>query len=173
MSGDLESVLVVGAGNELLGDEGLGVHVARRLLAARSLLPAHVAVLECGTCLFDVVPEMSRHSHVIIVDAIRGGREAGTVYRAEIPGDLNGQFPATPLLSLHQWGVMETLQAAKLLGLAPPRITVFGAEPEHVHPSLEPSPALARAEAEIFATLLSELGAERARATSESPKRRP
>jgi len=162
MSGDAESVLVVGIGNELLGDEGLGVRVARRLLAARNLLPAHVAVLECGTCLLDVVSEMARYSHVIIVDAIRGGRKAGTVYRAELPEDLSGQLPAVSSLSLHQWGVMETLQAAKLLGLSPRRITVLGAEPEHVHPSLELSPALAQAEAEIFATLLSELDARRA-----------
>ena len=161
MSGDTESVLVVGIGNELLGDEGLGVRVARRLLAARSLLPAHVAVLECGTCLLDIVPEMSRCSHVIIVDAIRGGREAGTVYRAEMPANLSGQFQAGPSLSLHQWGVMETLQAAKLLGLSPPRITVLGAEPERAHPSLELSPALAHAEAKIVATLLTELGAGR------------
>jgi len=160
MSGDEKTVLVVGIGNELLGDEGLGVRVARRLAAA-NLLPAHVAVLECGTCLLDALPEMSRYSRVIIVDAIRGGREAGTVYRAEISGDLSGQLPAVPSLSLHQWGVMETLQAAKLLGLSPPRITVVGAEPEHVHASLELSPALARAEAEIVARLLSELGADR------------
>jgi hydrogenase maturation protease len=160
MSSYEKSVLVVGIGNELLGDEGLGVRVARRLLAARNLLPAHVAVLECGTCLLDVVSEMARYSHVIIVDAIRGGRKAGTVYRAELSEDLSDQLPAVPSLSLHQWGVIETLQAAKLLGLSPRRTTLFGAEPACVQPSLELSPALARAGAEIAATLLSELGAE-------------
>lgn len=159
MSGDAESVLVVGIGNELLGDEGLGVHVARRLLAARDSLPVRVAVLESGTCLLDAVPEMARYSHVIIVDAIRGGREAGTVYRAEVPAELSGQLPVAASISLHQWGVIETFEAAKLLGLLPKRLTLFGAEPERFHPSLELSPALARAAEEIVARLLAELGA--------------
>jgi len=162
MSGHEESVLVVGIGNELLGDEGLGVRVARRLLAASEVLPPHVMVLECGTSLLDVVPEMSRYSRLIIVDAICGGRKAGMVYRVEIPRELSDQLPAVRPLSLHQWGVMETLHAAKLLGLSPPRITLFGAEPDSVHPGLDLSPAMARAEAEIVATLLSELGAKSA-----------
>jgi hydrogenase maturation protease len=164
MSADAESILIVGIGNELLGDEGLGVHVARRLQAAAYALPAHVSVLECGTCLLDVLPEMSHHSHVIIVDAMRGGQKAGTVYRAELPGNLDAELPAVPYLSLHQWGAIETLRAAKLLGMSPRRTTLVGAEPECMEPSLELSPALARAAEQIAATLLAELGNMRAEA---------
>ena len=157
MSSDAKSVLVVGAGNELLGDEGLGVHVARRLLEAGDLVPAHVTVVECGTCLLDLVPAMPRYSRVIVVDAIRGGGVPGTIYRAEIPEDLSGEFPDAPSLSLHQWGVMETLHAAKLLGSSPRRTTLIGAEPACMQPGLELSPALERAAAGIVAALLSEL----------------
>jgi hydrogenase maturation protease len=118
----------------------------------------HVDVVECGTCLLDLAPEMPRYSRVIVVDAIRGGGAPGTIYRAEMPEDLSGELPGAPALSLHQWGVMETLQAAKLLGLSPRRTTLIGAEPACVQPGLELSPALERAGAEIVSTLLSELG---------------
>jgi hydrogenase maturation protease len=156
VSPDTESVLVVGVGNELLGDEGLGVHVARGLLAAGDALPPHLAVLEAGTCLFDLLSDVSRYSRVIIVDAIRAGGEAGTVYRVELDTDFTDQLQATPPVSLHQWGLMETLCSAKMLGLLPKRLTVVGAEPEDIRLGTELSPRLARARDRIVVMLREE-----------------
>jgi hydrogenase maturation protease len=157
MSSDADSVLIVGLGNELLGDEGLGVHVARSLLAARDSLPAHVTVLEAGTSLLDVLPEMPRYARVILVDAVRTGRRPGTLCRAELSADSITQQEASAPVSLHQWGVMETLRAAKLLKLLPARLSLVGAEPERIGPGTELSPALARARERITSILLDEL----------------
>ena len=60
-----EKTLIVGIGNELLGDEGFGVHVARALLALPSL-PCGVEVMEAGTCLLEVLPLLPQFARVIL-----------------------------------------------------------------------------------------------------------
>ena len=97
-------VLIVGVGNELLGDEGLGVHVARSLLALKPL-PEGVEVIEAGTAFFDVLPDLAGRTRVIIVDAIRMGGEPGAVYRAELDGEPGAEAAKAGSLSLHDSGV--------------------------------------------------------------------
>ena len=169
MSHRAESVLIVGIGNELLCDEGLGVHVARALLAARGTLPAGVAVLEAGTSLLEIMAEMSHYAHVVIVDAIYAGGEAGTLYRAELSREASGQLETLPAISLHEWGLLDTLRAAKMLGLLPGRLTLIGAEPERIQPGLGLSPKLARAEDRIVTMLLDELGTRQAEFREQKP----
>lgn len=162
MSGERETILIVGIGNELLGDEGLGVHVARWLLAAKDSLPAQVDVLEAGTALLDLVAEMPRYSRVVIVDAVRAGQEAGTVYRVESVAEFARQLEANLPISLHQWNLIETLQVAGKLGLLPRQLTLIGAEPESIDPSTELSPKLAQAAEKIISILLAEASSMRA-----------
>jgi hydrogenase maturation protease len=155
MTDTAETVLIVGAGNELLGDEGLGIHVVR-LLVAQASLPAHVEVLEAGTALLDLIPEMARHCRVILIDAIQMGGQPGTLYRFDVVADSVLQAETALPVSLHQWGIVETLRSAEMLGLMPNRVTVLGAEPEAVVPCLELSPRLTTAAGKIVAILLQE-----------------
>lgn len=165
------SVLIVGVGNELLSDEGLGVHVARLLRSRKAGLPGSVRVLEAGTALFDLAGEMGRHQHVILVDAIRAGGRPGTIYRLEldeIPGGDSQGSP--PLLSLHDEDLFQVLARIRLLGLLPPRLTLIGAEPACLTPSLNLSPRLRRAAARIAAILKSEL--RRRQQTNTAPHKK-
>lgn len=157
MSCEAGKVLVVGVGNELLGDEGLGMHVARSLLAERASLPSQVDVLPAGTSLLDFVQEMSRYSRVIIVDAVHNGQKPGTIYRVETLAELARQLETLPPISLHEWSLIETLRAAEELGLLPAQLTLIGAEPESIAPSAELTPMLARAAQQIVSMLLEEL----------------
>jgi hydrogenase maturation protease len=156
MTASAETVLIVGTGNELLSDEGLGIHVVRSLVA-RVSLPAHIEVIEAGTALIDLVPEMAPHSRVILIDAIRAGGEPGTLYRIEIVAGSVLRTETSLPVSLHQWDILETLRAAALLGLMPRQLTLLGAEPEAMEPGLELSPRLTRAAEEIVAILLREV----------------
>jgi hydrogenase maturation protease len=149
-------VLVVGIGNELLRDEGLGVHVARAL-AASPALPESAEVVEAGLALLDLAGEMARRERVILVDAVRAEREPGTLYRLELRDGMVERMPAGPALSLHQWGLADTLRAIALMGLLPRRVTVLGAEPERVEPGLDLSPAVAGAARRLVALVLAEL----------------
>jgi len=149
--------MVVGVGNELLSDEGVGVHVARRLSALMEKLPPWVEVIDAGTALFDVLGELPLHSHVILVDAMRGGGEPGSIYRLEKGAELADRGePGTPT-SLHQLGVVETLRAARTLGLEPRNLTVIGIEPETLEPSTGLSSKVAGAAERVVEMLLAEL----------------
>lgn len=161
------TVLIIGAGNELLADEGLGVHVVRALLAGEP--PPHVTVLEAGTALLDLLPEMSRHSRVILVDAVSAGRDPGTLYRLEIVKDSICQTETLPPFSLHEWGIVETLQAAEKLGLMPHQLTLLGAEPATIQLGLELSPWLAKAAEQIVALISEEVGYKGRSSTRKSP----
>ena len=157
MSCEAGKVLVLGLGDELSGDEGLGMHVARSLLAERGSLPAQVDVLPAGASLLDFVPEMSRYSRVIIVDAVRNGQTPGSLYRAETLAELARHLETLPPISLHEWSLIETLRAAEGLGMLPAQLTLIGAEPESIAPSTELTPMVARAAQEIVSMLLEEL----------------
>lgn len=158
MKQEQKTVLIVGVGNALLSDEGLGVHVARALLDARASLPPQVDVLDAGTALLDVLPEMYRYAQVILVDAVRAGREPGTLCRAELGADLAGPAGFPPPVSLHQWDLLETLRIAALLGQLPKQLTLVGAEPECLAPGTELSPKLKRAAQQIASLLRAETG---------------
>jgi hydrogenase maturation protease len=147
----------VGIGNELLGDEGLGVHVARALAAAPAL-PASAEVVEAGLAPLDLAGEMVRRERVILVDALRAGRAPGTLYRLELREEMVERMPSDAVFSLHQWGLADTLRAIALMGMLPRRVTVLGAEPERVAPGLGLSPVGARAVERLVAVVLAELG---------------
>lgn len=99
-----KDVLVVGAGNILLGDEGVGVHVIRKLGTLD--LPDNVEILDMGVAPFSIIPYLSGKRKIIIVDAVKAGGEAGNIYR----------FPAEQIeksedkfFSLHQIGIGDIL----------------------------------------------------------------
>jgi hydrogenase maturation protease len=152
-----DRMLVVGIGNELLGDEGLGVHVVRSLRDDRGSLPTEVDLLEAGTALLDALQEMSAYPRVILVDAVRAGRESGTLYRWELVSDSIRRCEYLPPTSMHDWGLIDTLRAAEMLGLLPKRITLLGAEPAFLGPGMELSPEVARAKERLIA-IVREIG---------------
>lgn len=153
--GSIERVLIVGVGNLLLGDEGLGVHVAHALLAADPPLPLGVEVVDAGTSLLDVVKELGKCDRAILVDAIRAGGEPGSIYRLDLRGapGLSSGVGLRPCVSLHELEVDDALAAARMLGMLPRRLELIGAEPETLEPGLVLSPAMARAARAIVGTL--------------------
>lgn len=72
-------LLVVGVGNEMMRDEGVGMAVARELQGRE--LGARVRVLELGTRGFDLICEMEGVARVIVIDAVRAGGEPGSIYQ--------------------------------------------------------------------------------------------
>ena len=149
---------VVGAGNLLMADEGIGVRVVQAL--EREPLPAGVALFDAGTALFALTAELSLFDKLIVVDAVRGGELPGTIYRLELEEVLRGrQHTASPesgsaqdlgLVSLHDLGVVETLMLERFADRVSPgprasnptEVVILGIEPEKIELSLELSPTL-------------------------------
>ncbi|MBI5469086.1 MAG: HyaD/HybD family hydrogenase maturation endopeptidase [Deltaproteobacteria bacterium] len=124
--------LVLGVGNILLKDEGLGVR-AVEYIRERYSVPESVSLVDGGTGGLNLLSLMRDFGHIIIVDAVAPRTAPGTLYR--IPGKM---LPKTPLLmtTAHQLGVKEMLAIAALEGYDPD-VVIIGMEPKEVSAGLE------------------------------------
>jgi len=103
-------VLVLGIGNVLMGDEGVGVHVARRLEGIE--LPENVRCLDGGTGSFQLLEPMQQARRVVLVDATIDDNPPGTLRR--LTPRFSSEYPAT--LTAHDIGLKDLLDAAYLMG---------------------------------------------------------
>lgn len=120
-------ILVLGIGNLLMGDEGLGVHYARRM--EEEALPEGVTVLDGGTAGFNLMEALETHEHVIMVDATLDGRPAGSI--REVQPRFSSDFPKA--LSTHDIGLKDLVEGLFLLG-RPPAIDLMAVSIETVQP---------------------------------------
>jgi hydrogenase maturation protease len=106
--------LILGIGNLLLGDEGVGVHVARHILEGEPL-PAGVECLDGGTGSLVLLEPMQAARRIILVDATADGQAPGTIRRL-VPR-FSSEFP--PSLAAHDIGLRDLLDSFYLTGDAP------------------------------------------------------
>jgi hydrogenase maturation protease len=145
-------ILVAGLGNELLSDDGVGVHACRLLVAqARERGWRDLVIAEIGTAIVDAMHLLEQAALVVVVDAMLGGGPPGSVYRAS-PADLvNDDAPNAGRLGLHQLGLVGALDMLGLeLGASgrpwrPPVVKVIGVEPATIGAGLTLSTAVAAA----------------------------
>lgn len=102
--------LVLGLGNVLLGDEGVGVHVVRRL--ARMRLPEHVECLDGGTGGFVLLDPMQSAERILMIDACAEGEPVGRILRTT--PRFSRDYP--PTLTAHDVGIKDLLDVFHLLG---------------------------------------------------------
>jgi hydrogenase maturation protease len=107
------AILVLGVGNLLMGDEGVGVHAAWRLQAQR--LPPGVTVVDGGTGGFHLLSYLQDYMTVILIDATMDGELPGTVRLLE--PRYASDYPRS--LSAHDIGLRDLIEAAALLGPLP------------------------------------------------------
>jgi hydrogenase maturation protease len=118
-------ILVLGVGNLLLRDEGVGVHAVEMLQKAYAF-SANVLVLDGGTLGLRLMDYMNGCDVLIVIDAVLNGGPPGTLYR--LTGDQVGKSRAFKN-SLHQTDLVETLACCELTGHRPETI-VIGVEPK-------------------------------------------
>ena len=119
--------LVIGVGNTLRGDDGVGVHVARTLTCQP--LPEGVEVLEGGTEGLNLLFEMERADRVVLIDAAEMGKAPG---EARVFGStlLEGSTKAC-FSSLHGIGIAEVLALGRSIGVEP-EVTILAIQPADV-----------------------------------------
>ncbi len=154
MSNDAH-VLVLGIGNVLMGDEGVGVHVIRQLNGMS--LPDDVECLDGGTGSFLLLEPMQDAKRIILIDATVDGNRAGTVTR--ITPKFSSDYPKT--LTAHDIGLKDLLDAAYLTRGALD-VTLFAVSIDPLQGmGMELSPAIAARVPEIADFVIRELGAAR------------
>lgn len=135
-----DGILVLGLGNELFTDEGVGVAAARRIEESR---PSGVEVIDGGTLGLSLLPAIEGREAVLVLDAlVDSDAMPGTV--VVFDGE-ELRREARLLYSAHQLGVNEVLAAADLNGVAPPRVSAVGMVPASVDTGYGLSPVVAAA----------------------------
>ncbi|MBL7140463.1 MAG: hydrogenase maturation protease [Planctomycetes bacterium] len=125
-----KTTLIVGVGNPLARDEGVGIRAVERLREAD--LPAGVRVLDAGTDLLAVMPQLAAADRVVLIDAVRAGRTPGTIYRLTLD-DLLARAKAGPeWRSAHDLTLPAAVRLAQATGTRLPPTVVFGVEPKEV-----------------------------------------
>ncbi|MEJ2033923.1 MAG: HyaD/HybD family hydrogenase maturation endopeptidase [Deltaproteobacteria bacterium] len=133
------NVLILGIGNILLSDEGAGIRVVEGF-QGRYLLPPEVEAVDGGTLGLALLPYLKGRSHVLLIDAVKGGKAPGTISRMELTDP--PAFLSTRI-SPHQIGLSEILTVATLTDGLPPIMILFGIEPSRLEVGLEMSPEVA------------------------------
>jgi hydrogenase maturation protease len=144
-------IVIIGVGNLLLKDEGIGIHVVQALEEME--LPPDVQLIDGGTSP-DLIAYTRAGDKMVIVDAARAGGEPGAVYRF-LPADLAAEKAA--LASAHEMGVVENLALMSLAGNQPREIVIIGVEPAEIDWGTELSPILRRKFPKIVRAVLDEI----------------
>ena len=134
-----QKILVLGLGNTILQDDGLGVRTVERLVAEYDL-PTEVEVLDGGVMGLDLLSRLEGITALLIVDAVKAGLPPGTPIR------LAGDAIPTALaqkMSMHQAGLQDLLAVSAFRGTLPRRIVLYGLEPEIIGWGNDLSPNIA------------------------------
>ncbi|UCF00260.1 MAG: HyaD/HybD family hydrogenase maturation endopeptidase [Planctomycetota bacterium] len=152
-------ILVLGLGNILLKDEGVGVHVVGQL--QKRNLSAKIEVIDGGTAGLDILLSQEGLDKLVVIDALRAGKKPGTIYRTQFSGKdrLTEVFSREEdfKISLHQIGLLDALAAAGKMNCAPKEIVIIGVEPAEVDYGLELTDEVKKRIPEIVNVVLKEI----------------
>ncbi|MBM7865738.1 HyaD/HybD family hydrogenase maturation endopeptidase [Heliobacterium gestii] len=132
-------IIIMGLGNLLFTDEGLGVHAIRRMEAGYDFAP-EVELIDGGTLGLLLLDHLEEASHFLCIDAVNAGKAPGTLVRLEkeqLPSYLGVK------MSQHQMGFQEVLALANLRGTLPAEMVLIGVQPESLEWGTELSPTVA------------------------------
>lgn len=124
---DGNEILVLGIGNYLMGDEGVGVQFINRI--DKTQFPENISFIDGGTGGFTLIPYIENHQKVIIVDATMDGKEEGTI--TLLKPRFSEDFPIS--LSGHNFGLKDMVDILSMLDTMPEiylyTITILKMEP--------------------------------------------
>lgn len=120
-------IAVMGVGNILMTDDGVGVHAVKALRNQK--LPPDIITIDAGTSLLDAIQFLEEVDLLIIIDAIHGDGSPGTIYQLSLE-DISTK--SKRCFSTHHIGVLDALKISKLIGNLPDEIIILGVEPKKI-----------------------------------------
>ena len=146
------AILVLGIGNILLRDEGVGVRVIEQMQEIP--VPDDVELVDGGTAGADLLDVLAERQKVIVIDAVQADCEPGTVLRFTADDLVR---PDGVGISLHELGLGEALTMTRQLGCAPKDVVVFGIKPKDLGCGLELSEEIAASVPKVVKLVLAEI----------------
>jgi hydrogenase maturation protease len=146
-------IVIIGVGNLLLKDEGLGIHVVREL--EKKALPPGVEVLDGGVAGIGLLDLFQGARKLVLVDAADMNRAPGTVVRFT-PDDIRSR-PGNPKFSAHDVGLLEVLELARALGQCPPEVVIIGVQPKEISWGMDLTPEVQASLPQVLEAVLKEI----------------
>jgi hydrogenase maturation protease len=134
--------VILGIGNTLLGDEGIGVHLLHALESHGG--PSDADYLDGGTLSFTLLAPISDANALLVMDATELDAPPGTVRLFE-GVDMDRFLGSRRKASVHEVGLIDLMAMARLLGSIPERRALIGIQPEYLDWAEAPTPAVAAA----------------------------
>jgi len=135
-----KAIVVIGLGNVLLSDEGIGVHIARRLARPKRKFPL-VDFIEAGSAGLTLLHLIANRKKAVIIDCARMEAEPGTIRRFT-PDEVRSVKQLSNF-SMHEQDILQVINLSKQLGECPREIVFFGIQPESLEPGQKPTKTLA------------------------------
>ena len=149
---EAKDILILGIGNLLLKDEGIGVHVVNKM--KEMSVPDNVEVLDGGTAGLDLVDFIEGRKKLIVIDAVNAGEKPGTLYRLT---EENLDIKPKAISSFHEIDFIDALHMSEIVNSKPEEIVVIGIEPKDMSSGLELSPEIEERIPEIIKLVMKEL----------------
>lgn len=146
-------IVVLGVGNLLLSDEGIGVRAVEEI-ERRYRLPEHVELIDGGTSGMEVMGSLAHADQVLILDAVKSGKPPATLVKlagAEVPKFFSLK------MSPHQVTLADVLATLEFAGESPANVTVLGIEPVSLEYDITLTPAVAERLPQLVEMAIAEL----------------
>ena len=147
----MKKILILGIGNPLFGDEGIGPYIAEEL--KKYSLPINVNVINGGTGGFELIHYLQKYDYIMVIDAVDMDMAPGTIKKLEL-SDVSGKTHTCH--SLHQTSFTEIVQLANTLG-SYPKIIIFGVQPKNTKDLGELTPEIKNVAPTLIAWLTEEV----------------
>jgi len=134
---DKKKILILGIGNLLLKDEGIGVHVAQRMM--EMALPPDVEVMDGGTMGINLLSYIEERKKVVVIDAVMTDAPPGMLYRFT---DRDLEENRDMLFSAHDIDFTHVLKMARMFEKRPDEVIFIGVKPEEISEGIGLSPSI-------------------------------
>jgi hydrogenase maturation protease len=151
-----KDILILGIGNILLKDEGVGVHIVKKL--EEMSLPENVEVLDGGTAGLDLTDFIANRKKVIVIDTVKAGGQPGTIYRLT---EKNLRIEPKAIMSFHEIDFLDALYMSEVMDEKPEETVVIGVEPKDMSDGIELSPEIEERIPRIINAVLKELNGKK------------
>ena len=125
--------VILGVGNILLSDDGIGIHVVQAIM--KMDIPKGIEVIDGGTSGFGLMNLIIDVEQLIIIDAVKGKEQPGTIYRFT-PDDISRSKLTNEKLSVHDIKILDIIDLSTLIS-QPPDTTIIGIEPKSLEMGME------------------------------------
>jgi len=129
---DAPRIMIMGVGNVLLSDEGVGIHILKQF--KEDEIPINVELIEAGTAGLELAHLIQDTDFLIVVDAVNAKSQPGALFRFK-PDDIT-IIPEMFEVSFHQVGIMEVLSTVSIFG-TPPKTIIYGVQPKSLDWGME------------------------------------